>query len=206
MPSRRLRMRSTYERSTLPGESFAQPAFMKNRRRAYCPGLRRLSIRGFTTMPLPESPVPPRWAWPSQTCAGSRPSQALRTSSCRARRGCRPAMHVFQKPCSGHWLHAAIKPAPAMTAPRARQGVEREHADHAALLEDHERAEVLLRHRRDRVHRAARGLDAEQAVALYTQDLFGLHGGAPPAGRMLSSELAKQDCRKAKQQAHAHHD
>ena len=50
-----------------PAASCAQPALRKNRRRAYCPGLSRLSMRGLTKMPLPESPVPIRCAWLSQT-------------------------------------------------------------------------------------------------------------------------------------------
>ena len=54
--------------------------------------------------------------------------------------------------------------------------MERQHAHHPALVDDHERTEVLVGHREDRVHRAAGRLDREKPVALYAQDFLDLHG------------------------------
>src|SRR3954471_11027166 len=283
MPSSRLCMRSTYERST-PSDRCVQPALRKKRRRAYWPGFRTLSVAGCTTMPLPESPVPMRCAWLSQTRAGSRPSQAARTRSCSASRLGRRARQGFHKPCSGHKRHAASEPAPAAArlprrnflrrpvlyvalqhlvleillfedrlrhvakrndaeqlvvlhdgkvaraafqhgaaqvvyfhfrrgrhrvafhdvgdsdvAQRAaapgegsQQLMEGEHAHHAALLHDHERAEILLSHRCDRIGGLAGRIDAQQAATLDSQDLLHLHGGPPSLARILFSAMAEQ--------------
>src|SRR5258708_20819300 len=80
-----------------------------------------LSMSGFSTTPLPESPVPTRGAWQSQTSAGSRPSQARSTSSCFASRRGSVARHGFHSPCSGHRRHAANEPMPARAAPAPRR-------------------------------------------------------------------------------------
>src|SRR4051812_14454896 len=71
-------------------------------------------------MPLPESPVPIRCAWLSQTCAGSIPSQAAATSSCFARRGGSAARQGFHSPCSGHSRQAAKPVAPSAPPRRPR--------------------------------------------------------------------------------------
>jgi len=62
---------------------------------------------------------------------------------------------------------------------RLQDLAERQHPDHAPLLHDDERSQVLLRHGLHRVHRAARRLDGEQPVALHPQDLLDLHADLP---------------------------
>src|SRR3954470_389655 len=161
MPSSRLCVRSTYERST-PSARCVQPALRKKRRRAYWPGFSTLSVAGCTTMPLPESPVPIRWAWLSQTRAGSRPSHAARTRSCSASRLGRRARQGFHKPCSGQKCHAASEPAPAAARPPRRNFLRRPVL-YVAL--QHLVLEILLFE--DRLRHVAKRDDAEQLVVLH---------------------------------------
>src|SRR5262245_55548192 len=118
-------------------------------------------MRGLTTIPLPESPVPTRCAWLSHTRAGSRPCHAARTSSCSASRRGKRARHGFQSPCSGQNRQAPS--ASAAATPRLpRRSFLRRPVLNVAL--EHLVLEVLLLEHR--LGHVAEGDHAEQAVVL----------------------------------------
>src|SRR6185436_14038888 len=88
--------------------------------------------------------------------------------------------------------HLDLAERAAALGERREQFMERQHARHASLFEDHQRAEVLLRHGLHRVHRAAAWLRGDQPVSLDPQDFFYLHLPPPVLARVLRHTSPKR--------------